>query len=91
MADLPLSRIDRLPADRAVQLDQAICLLIKRGAEFGELEQREILDAAGARRMINVPPLIWFERLDRALQVGAFDRMPVKEIVDRILLPPGAA
>lgn len=89
MADLPLANLGALRAERAQQLDRALCRLIKDGAEMGKLEGREILDVDGTRRTIKVPPRIWLERLDRALQVGAFDRLSVKDIVSRILVPPG--
>jgi hypothetical protein len=74
---------------RADGLAQAICKLVKNGSELGALEEREIFDADGVLlRTIKLIPKIWLERLHRAVEVGAFERLSVNEIVDRILAPP---
>ena len=79
--------------DRAHGLAEAICLLIKDGAELGALETHEIADAGhpdavdGVRTVKRVPR-IWLTRLERAIELGAFERLPVRKIVDRILAPP---
>jgi hypothetical protein len=84
----PLVNLGALNADRAVQLDAALCGLVVWGSRLGELETREVMGVDGKPRTIKVPPRIWLERLDRALAVGAFDRLPVDKIVERILIPP---
>lgn len=81
------ANLGALHADRAQQLDLALCKLITKGAELGELERRQVIGADGALREIRVPPAIWFERLELAITRGAFDRLTIDAIVERILLP----
>lgn len=71
---------------RSDKIAEALCLLVIKGKELGALEAREVIGIDGARREIRVPPAIWFERLAAAADVGAFERLEVKAIVDRILV-----
>ena len=71
----------------ARKLSEAICMLVKDGAELGALVEREVTDR-GALRTSKTLPDEWFTRLANAVDRGAFERMPVKKIVERILLPP---
>lgn len=73
---------------RSLDLATAICRLIIEGAELGALEDRELVAPDGSTRMIRIIPKAWLERLQRAVNVGAFERLTVAEIVERILLPP---
>lgn len=83
-----LATIGKASAQRANELDKVICDLIVQGAELGALEDRELRLADGSTRTIRIIPRIWLERLQRAVNVGAFDRLTIDEIVQRILLPP---
>lgn len=69
------------------KLSEAICMLVTDGAELGALVERQVTDQ-GTVRMSRTLPDEWFERLANAVDRGAFERMPVKKIVERILLPP---
>lgn len=73
---------------RALDVASATCLLVTKGAELGELETITAADPGGDLREIRVMPIAWLDRLDRAIEVGAFERLEVPEIVDRILGPP---
>jgi hypothetical protein len=89
MADL-VSIIASSTAARAGAIDAVLCRLIKRGAELGELDRDAAIGPDGEWREIKLPPRVWLDRICRAVEVGAFDRLDVDEIVDRILLPlPG--
>jgi hypothetical protein len=72
---------------RSHDLATAICRLIIEGAELGALEDRELVLADGSTRTVKIIPLQWLERLQRAVNVGAFERLTVAQIVERILLP----
>lgn len=73
------------------QVSDALMLLINQGGELGELELREITDLrTGEQRMVKSVPQAWFRRLERAVEVGAFARKTVPEIVHRILTTPEA-
>lgn len=85
-----IALLTRSTAERVVKIDAVLCLLIKQGAELGELETVTVLRHEGGRREIKLPPRIWFDRIVRAAAVGAFDRLSVKEIADRILAPAPA-
>lgn len=74
--------------ERAHKLADAICRLVKEGAEAGELEETAVLDAAGTRRMIKRFPQVWLHRLQLAAERGAFERYSVEEITARILSTP---
>jgi hypothetical protein len=74
--------------ERADGLASVICALVSQGSELGALEDREICGLDGSKRQIKVLPRIWLERLDRAVAVGAFDRLSAQVIVERILAPP---
>ncbi len=71
----------------ANKVAEAIARLVVDGAELGALVEREVTDQ-GAVRVSRTLPDEWFTRLSNAVDRGAFDRMPVKKIVERILLPP---
>lgn len=76
--------------ERADALACVICRLVTDGAQLGALEPYEIVDPnepAGVRTVRGIPR-IWLERLGRAVEVGAFERLTVDVIVDRILAPP---
>jgi hypothetical protein len=74
---------------RADDLAQAICRLVWDGSELGALEEKEIVGADGEPvRTVKLIPKIWLERLHRAVEVGAFERLSVDQIVERILAPP---
>lgn len=90
MSDDPFSVMDVLSAGYPCADDVAsvICGLIVQGAKLGELVDRKYLDRSGEVAIEKVPPKLWFDRLARAINVGAFDRLTADEIVDRILMPP---
>lgn len=90
MSDDPFSVMDTLSAGHPIADDVAsvICGLIVQGHALGEMVDREYRDHFGTIRTEKVPPKLWFDRLERAINVGAFNRLTVIEIVDRILLPP---
>ncbi len=73
---------------RADGLASAICALVKQGAELGALEDVELQRLEGTSKTIRVFPRVWLERLARAVNVGAFERLTVDQIVERVLLPP---
>lgn len=85
---LPL--LARRKSRHAVDLASVICKLVVDGGKLGELDEVIVIGADGERRPIKRPPKIWFERLARAVAVGAFDRLTVEQIVERILSPPPA-
>lgn len=87
MSDL-VSLIASSTADRAAQIDAVLCRLIREGAELGELERAAAIGIDGHWREIKLPPQIWLDRLARAVEVGAFDRLELDTIVERILAPP---
>jgi hypothetical protein len=72
---------------RSHDLATAICRLIIEGAARGALEDRELVAPDGSTRTVKIIPLQWLERLQRAVNVGAFERLTVDQIVQRILLP----
>jgi hypothetical protein len=74
--------------ERASCLASAICRLVREGAELGALEDRELMAPDGSTRTVRIIPRLWLERLKRAVNVGAFERLTVEQIVTRILLPP---
>lgn len=76
---------------RADGLASAICALVVEGGRLGELEERPMVGVDGHVRLVKVPPAIWFERLVKAAERGAFAKMPVRTIVERILTPPDEA
>lgn len=84
MADL-VSLIAKSRADRAVEIDFVLCQLIVRGRVLGELELAAAVGIDGSWREIRLPPQAWLDRLVRAIEVGAFDRLEPAAIVDRIL------
>lgn len=73
-----------------------ICGLITEGAMLGELREVVLCGRDGAPtlgddgkpRACRTMPPEWLERLARAIEVGAFDRLTTKEIIARI---PAAA
>jgi uncharacterized protein involved in type VI secretion and phage assembly len=73
---------------RALDLASVICRLVTEGAELGALEDLELQLADGSTKTIRIIPRQWLERLQRAVNVGAFERLTVEQIVERILLPP---
>lgn len=74
------------------QVSDALMLLIREGAELGELEQREIADLhSGERRAVKCVPDAWLRRLAKAAEVGAFARHAPEDIAHRILTTPEAA
>lgn len=77
-------------SSRSDKIAAALCQLVVEGGELGELELRQVIGVDGEKREIRVPPAIWFERLAAAAEAGAFERLEIKQIVDRILTPPPA-
>jgi len=90
MADL-VALIAASRADRAVAIDFVLCQLIVKGRELGELEPAAAVGFDGSWREIRLPPQAWLDRLARAIEVGAFDRLEPLAIVERILTPAGEA
>lgn len=90
MADL-VSLIAASHAERAVAIDFVLCQLIVTGAMLGELEPAAAVGLDGEWREIRLPPQIWLDRLARAIEVGAFDRLEPKAIVERILMSASEA
>lgn len=72
---------------RANDVATAICDLVVEGGKLGELDVQTLIGPDGQTREFKVLPLQWLDRLCRAVEVGAFDRLTVKEIVERILVP----
>lgn len=68
-----------------------VCRLVVDGKMLGELRDVTYRGPDGRPREGLVVPPEWFIRLNRAIEVGAFERLSVKEIVARILQPPPAA
>ncbi len=83
-----LAVLARSTAARAVQIDYVLSKLIVTGAELGALEPSAAIGIDGDWREIKLPPRIWLDRICKAVEVGAFDRLPLDDIVERILLPP---
>lgn len=75
---------------RADDVAAVICRLVTDGAQLGALEPYEIVDpdAPDGVRTVRGIPRVWLDRLGRAVEVGAFDRLTVEAIVERILAPP---
>lgn len=73
---------------RGAALADAITGLIVEGAELGELQEVVIRNPDGQPRTVRTMPPEWLDRLTRAIDVGAFERMSAQQIVARILLPP---
>lgn len=83
----------------AMRLADAICWLIVKGAELGELDVYSVPDRAALAAGVKDPPTIprkrglrpeWLARLARAVEVGACSRLSGEEIADRILQVPAA-
>lgn len=89
MADL-VALIAKANFEQAVAIDRALCRLVLKGRELGELEPRLVVGRDGQPREIRLPPRAWLERLARAIEVGAFERLEVEVIVDRILTTEAA-
>lgn len=71
------------------QVSDALMLLIRDGAELGELDQREVADPySRERRTVKCVPPAWLRRLAKAAEVGAFERHSQRDIVHRILSTP---
>jgi hypothetical protein len=83
-----LSRMLAAGGELADGLASAVAQLVVKGSKLGELEDHAAVGIDGNWRPIKRPPPIWFERLVLAAKRGAFARLPVDRIVDRILLPP---
>ena len=77
-------------AKTAVKVADAICRLVVDGADLGELVEREVTDQGVPRVSLTLPDG-WFTRLANAVDRGAVERLPVRKIVERILLPLAAA
>jgi hypothetical protein len=76
---------------RSDKIAEALCSLVVEGGKLGELEPRQVIGVDGKPREIRVPPAIWFERLAAAAEAGAFERLEVNQIVERILIPPAGS
>jgi hypothetical protein len=91
-----LVRILAAGGKRADDVASVLCLLVLDGAQLGALEPRALLGADGkpellpdgSPRTFKAIPVEWLDRLARAVEVGAFERLGVLEIVERILAPP---
>ena len=66
----------------------AICNLVMQGAELGALDEIELIGPDGTVRIVRIFPKAWLERLQKAVNVGAFEKLTVDQIVERILIPP---
>lgn len=76
----PLNTVLRALAEEkpeAMRLADAICWLVVKGNELGELSSRGLRPE-------------WLPRLARAIEVGAVSRLTGEEIADRILQVPAA-
>lgn len=74
-----------------IAVADVVCRLVVDGKTLGELRDVTYRGPDGRPREGRVVPAEWFIRLNRAIEVGAFERLTVKEIVARILQPPPAA
>lgn len=88
-------KIVSLPDGRTRELSlcvaDALCMLVREGGELGELELQTYRRENGDVGQRRVMPATWLPRLQRAAEVGAFERLSIDEIVVRILGPaPGA-
>ncbi len=71
------------PGDKVAS---ALCRLISDGAQLGELEPYEFRDpATGEIKLGKRPPLHWLERLAKAIETHAIDRLSVERTVEIIL------
>lgn len=93
----PIHRVLTSPRHaHGVAVADVICGLVTEGAILGELREVAICGADGLPalgddgepRTCRTIPLEWLQRLARAIEVGAFDRLTSQQIVARILLPP---
>ncbi|MEY9436579.1 hypothetical protein AB7M49_007112 [Bradyrhizobium elkanii] len=73
----PVLRALTAETPEAMRLADAICWLVVKGKELGELSPRGLRPE-------------WLVRLARAVEVGAPSRMTGEEIADRILQVPAA-
>jgi hypothetical protein len=74
------------------KLADVICQLVTDGAptKLGALVERDVIVHGVARKSLTLPDE-WFTRLADAVDRGAFDAMPAKDIAERILVPLPAA
>ena len=68
-------------------LATVVAMLVTEGAELGGLVPRVTL-RNGVEDTCLVPPVEWLDRAAKAYDIGAFERLTPKQIVDRIMLPP---
>jgi hypothetical protein len=86
MSEALLHELGRDKSKRSVAIATAICGLVVEGKKLGELESYEAV-AFGERVVGQRMPREWLMRLEAAIKVGAFERLEVKDIVERILIP----
>lgn len=75
----------------ATQVATAVTELVLAGARLGELETVQAIGKDGKPRAIQVPPAVWFRRLERAVEVGAFLKKSPQQIAAIILSTPEVA
>jgi hypothetical protein len=88
-ADIPPLLHELALGDKtSTKLASVITGLITEGAILGALDPIEVRQLDGSLKPRSAFPREWLERIQRALDVGAFERLTVKQIVEKILMPP---
>jgi hypothetical protein len=70
------------------KLIDVIRRLVAEAAELGELESYQYLGARGQLVTGKRFPPRWFDRLDKAIETGAFDSLSIDRIIDIMLRGP---
>ena len=70
------------------KLADVIQRLVVKAAELGELESYQYLGAGGQLVTGKQFPTRWLDRLDVAIEKGAFDHLSIDRIVDIMLQGP---
>lgn len=73
------------PTPLAMKVADAICALVIDGVMLGALDHVDGMRPDGAPITGAAMPKQWLARLEKAVVVGAFERLTVSEIVTRIL------
>ena len=87
----PLLEVLALGGKTGTKLASVITGLVMEGAQLGALDVIETPLRDGSVKRSTAFPREWLERLQRGLDVGAFERFTAKQIIERILIPPPPA
>jgi hypothetical protein len=84
----PLLHVLALGGKTGMKLADVIVGVVRQGAPLGSLDPVECEQPHGSiKEAVAFPPAL-LDRIQRALDVGAFDRLTAQEIIERLLLPP---